>query len=58
MTGLYEVKKCLNTVDVPQVQPSDGITRTYYIAAVELAWDFAPRKTNLITGQNLTDPNT
>lgn len=35
-----------------QTSPAaDGVTRTYYIAANEVIWDYAPSGTNLITGR-------
>ncbi|XP_033756941.1 hephaestin-like protein [Pecten maximus] len=35
-----------------------GTTRHYYIAAVNITWDYAPGNMDLITGHNLSDPNT
>lgn len=32
-----------------------GVTRTYYIAADKVLWDYAPQNTNVITGQPFTD---
>jgi len=41
---------------VPRGSEAAGsTTRTYYIAAVETAWDYAPAGTNLITGQPFGD---
>ncbi|OWF41460.1 Hephaestin [Mizuhopecten yessoensis] len=34
-----------------------GTTRQYYIAAVNITWDYAPGNMDLITGHNLSDPN-
>ena len=35
--------------------PKPGKVRTYYIAADELTWDYAPQGSNLISGQPFTD---
>lgn len=34
---------------------SDGITRTYYISADQVAWNYAPQGKNLITGKPFDD---
>jgi FtsP/CotA-like multicopper oxidase with cupredoxin domain len=34
---------------------SDGITRTYYISADEVAWNYAPQGKNMITGKLFDD---
>ncbi len=31
---------------------SDGVTRTYYVAADEVVWDYAPTDSNLVTGRD------
>ena len=48
MKGFYEVTDCGQF----QGEQLNGIERTYYIAAVELEWDYAPVKTG-----NLMDPS-
>eukprot|EP01104_Vermistella_antarctica_P001598 TRINITY_DN11673_c0_g1_i1.p1 TRINITY_DN11673_c0_g1~~TRINITY_DN11673_c0_g1_i1.p1 ORF type:complete len:397 (-),score=78.72 TRINITY_DN11673_c0_g1_i1:69-1166(-) len=35
-------------------QPYGGVTRVYYIAAVEIEWDYVPEGKNLISGDNFT----
>ena len=34
---------------------SDGVTRTYYIAADQVVWDYAPKGRNEITGKPFDD---
>lgn len=38
-----------------QSRDGAGVVRTYYIAADEVEWDFAPAGTNLVTGQPFRD---
>ncbi|XP_052768207.1 ferroxidase HEPHL1-like [Mya arenaria] len=45
---------------VPQpklVPKANGITRRYFIAAVEVDWDYAPVKIHPLTGESLLNPN-
>ena len=37
------------------VRPGSGKVRTYYIAADEIDWDYAPQRRNLITGEPFGD---
>jgi FtsP/CotA-like multicopper oxidase with cupredoxin domain len=39
----------------PSAAPSGGVTRTYYIAAVEVPWDYAPSGIDKITGKPFDD---
>lgn len=53
MTAKYSVSE--DCVKASSGQPMDGRKRLYYIAAVELTWDYAPSGKDLIDGVNLTD---
>ncbi|KAK3576332.1 hypothetical protein CHS0354_039739 [Potamilus streckersoni] len=57
MKVLYNVESCGRATGNAG-GPFRGKIRTYYIAAEEIVWDYAPLKRSLITGDNLTDPNT
>ena len=53
MYALFNVTKCdSKTGHVPTV--SGGKTRTYYIAANEVQWNYGPSGMNNMTGQSLT----
>lgn len=48
MVGIFNVKSCDRSVD--STAATDGVTRTYYIAAKEVEWDYAPKNVHIITG--------
>ncbi|XP_022788227.1 hephaestin-like protein [Stylophora pistillata] len=56
MYALYHVTKCNGKSNyVPTV--SGGKTRTYYIAANEVPWNYGPTGMNNMDGQSLTKPD-
>ncbi|XP_069140147.1 hephaestin-like protein [Argopecten irradians] len=55
----YHVRSCNgNEKDYYYDVYKRGVTRQYYIAAVQTTWDYAPGNMDLISGHNLSDPNT
>ena len=56
MTATYNVNVCRAPQSLPVVpmKPS-GAVRRYYIAAVELEWDYAPSGLDKISGKPLSD---
>ena len=54
MSALFEVTDCGKGVALPSV--SGGKTRTYFIAAEEVIWDYGPSGDNNIDGVSLTSP--
>ncbi len=46
---------CLSVLPESATASGDGRTRTYYIAADELVWDYAPTGTNLSEGRPFND---
>ncbi|XP_036368009.1 hephaestin-like protein [Octopus sinensis] len=64
MQVLYNVKDCGYKHHHHLLQmgdfhwfPNHATTRYYYIAAVEVQWEFAPLKRGIITGEEITDPD-
>ncbi|KAL4232107.1 hypothetical protein ACF0H5_009683 [Mactra antiquata] len=59
MTAMYNVNVCQGPQSLPVVpmNPS-GAERTYYIAAVEIEWNYAPSGVDKITGKSLSDTST
>lgn len=57
MSAVYNVNVCQAPQSLPVVpmKPS-GASRRYYIAAVEIEWDYAPTGMNLILDTLLSDP--
>ena len=55
MKALYTVDDCKNTGNI--FYQESGVTRTYYIAAVERQWNYAPKTIHPLTGENYSDPN-
>lgn len=56
MYALFNVTKCDGKPShVPTV--SGGKTRTYFIAANEVVWDYGPTGMNNMEGQKLTKPD-
>lgn len=56
MYALFNVTKCDGKTGlVPTV--SGGKTRTYYIAANEVQWNYGPSGMNNMDGENLTKPD-
>ncbi|XP_060068239.1 hephaestin-like protein [Ylistrum balloti] len=53
----YHVHDCNGYHDVINDAYWRGATRHYYIAAVNITWDYAPGNMDLITSHNLSDPN-
>lgn len=56
-SALYNVRRCGQSPIPPPIAQMTGRVRRYYIAAVEIDWDYAPMKLNIVTGENMTDPN-
>lgn len=56
MTSTYSVNVCQGAQSLPVVpmKPSGGVRR-YYIAAVEIEWNYAPSGIDKIVGKPLTD---
>jgi manganese oxidase len=52
-TGAHDSGHAAHAQAPPQARP--GKVRTYYIAADEVRWDYAPQGRNLITGAPFTD---
>ena len=54
MTATYSVNVCPRpqSLQVLPMEPS-GAIRRYYIAAVEIEWDYAPSGIDKITGETL-----
>ena len=55
MYALFNVTKCPDS-DKQVPSSSGGRTRTYYIAANEVLWDYGPTGKNNMDGKNLTEP--
>ncbi|WAR20235.1 HPHL1-like protein [Mya arenaria] len=53
MFAWYNVNSCGRRI---QPGPLSGITRQYYIRAVNVDWDYAPNKVHPITGESLFEP--
>ncbi|XP_041484093.1 hephaestin-like protein [Lytechinus variegatus] len=51
----YTVSECYKTI--PDSQRVRKKERTFFLAAEEVIWDFAPTEYDYITGQNLSNPN-
>lgn len=49
MKQMYEVNRCSSTARPGQPY---GTMRTYYVAAEELEWDYAPNKTWALSGKD------
>ncbi|GAB1607633.1 hephaestin-like protein 1 [Argonauta hians] len=64
MIVLYNVKNCPYThhhhhhpsIEYQWFHRKPSTTRYYYIAAVEVQWEYAPLKRGIITGEKITDP--
>ena len=56
MSALYNVQECFN-FQSPQTKYT-GRVRSYFIAAEEINWEYAPVKRNLADGKSLLDPST
>ena len=54
MYALFNVTKC-KTKDFQPPSASGGVTRTYFIAAEEVIWDYGPSGKNKFKGGNLTE---
>ena len=52
MYAFYTVESCSHTEN----WTTSGRTREWWVAAEELQWDYAPRETSVITGEDLNDP--
>lgn len=55
MKAIYHVNACGQTTNV--YYPSSGVTRRYYIAAVERKWNYSPKTVHPMTNTNYSDPN-
>ena len=55
MKAIYTVDDCKNTGNT--FYQESGVTRTYYIEAVERQWNYAPHTIHPLTGENYSDPN-
>ncbi len=53
MQSFYEVSACGSSVSPPQ---APGKERSFYIAAEEMEWDYAPSGMNYMTNKSLTEP--
>ena len=53
MKALYTVSTTCN--DATEMPVSTDTVRTFYIAATELEWDYAPDKFNLLKNESLFD---
>ncbi|VDI36537.1 Hypothetical predicted protein [Mytilus galloprovincialis] len=64
MVARYNVYTCnrplsvSRPLSVPVSVFEKTVIRRYYIAAVDVIWDYAPRKINIVTMGDLRDPNT
>ncbi|XP_063431759.1 hephaestin-like [Mytilus trossulus] len=58
MVTRYNVDTCNRPLFVPVPGFKKITVRRYYIAAVDVIWDYAPRKINIVTMGDLRDPNT
>jgi len=57
MAAWLTVNPLCRKTDVPLPSASlDGETRTYYVAAEEVMWNYAPSEMNKLTNDNLLTP--
>ncbi|XP_063431699.1 ferroxidase HEPHL1-like [Mytilus trossulus] len=54
----YRPMSVSRSLSVPVSVLRKTMIRKYYIAAVDVIWDYAPRKINIVTMGDLRDPNT
>ena len=56
MTATYSVNVCPGPQSLPVVSMTpSGAIRRYYIAAVEIEWDYAPSGIDKIIGEKLAE---
>ncbi|CAC5377477.1 HEPH [Mytilus coruscus] len=58
MVTRYNVETCNRPLFLSVPVFKKTVIRTIYIAAVDVIWDYAPRKLNIVTMGDLRDPNT
>ncbi len=54
MTALFNVSNSCRGKNAPKVNPVQGKTREYFIAAEDTLWDYAPSGMDNFNGGNLT----
>lgn len=54
MKAIYTVDHCGN--QEPAYQQVSGVTRTYYIAAVERPWNYSPKTMRTMSGEDYSNP--
>ena len=55
MKAIYRVHPCGDHNEPFQYQ--SGVTRTYFIAAVEKRWNYSPNTIHPVTGEDYSNPN-
>ena len=55
MKTIYRVHPCGDHSEPFQYQ--SGVTRTYFIAAVEKRWNYSPNTIHPVTGEDYSNPN-
>lgn len=55
LTALYTVHGC--GMKAPTKVPYDAKSRRYYVGAVEVEWEYAPLKRDVVKGKSLKRPD-